>query len=308
MSLVVLACGACGGPATNVKKPEPVEPPPAFQWKTFPRVDIVDSAYLVSPADLTMVEGLDGVLTAAGVPQDQLEAVKEGAVEATWPGPIGDPNQRYNHSMEIALIRAHHVAYLTKPEVAEPTPEYDEYGGYYGYGYSGYDDKAWVLVAVLADENQHLRPELRPEKDFFAVFVEWGIKPIDRVPVRPGTEIATDKFPAVKITDLDRLQPYAGLRYTEGAKDILVAAGIPEAGLEAIYVRSEEAGWPRELQYDRRAGHAAELTKLKGRKLADVGGNVLVMIPAAENQHMPDALRPTYDYYFVVEPSAVAKR
>lgn len=313
---LAVALGACGPKAPVVNNPGEVEQTgQAFQWKAFPRVDIVDSNYLVPSVDLTTVEGIDATLTAAGVPQDQLATVKEAAMDAAWPGPLSDPNQRYNYYLELGLMRARHVAYLTKPEVnAAPEDQYyDEYGGdYYGYEYGrmgGYDlDKEWVLVAVLADENQHLRPELRPEKDFFAVIVEWGVRPLERVPPRPGTEIAIDKFPAVKISDADRILPYAGIRYVEGIKEILVAAGIPEAAHETLYVRSEEYGWPREMLYDRRSTHANEIPKFKGRKIADVGGSVLVMIPAAENEHMPEALRPTFDFFFVVEPSAVVKR
>lgn len=313
---LAVALGACGPKAPVINPGEVEQAGPSFQWKAFPRVDIVDSGYLVSSVDLSMVEGLDATLTAAGVPQDQVAAIKESSSDAAWPGPLSDPNQRYNHYLEITLMRAHQVAYLTKPEVNEPPPDpyYDEYGyggygdyGGYGYGY-GSDDKNWVLVAVLADENQHLRPELRPEKDFFAVFVEWGVRPLERVPARPGTEIAVEKFPAVKISDADRIFPYAGIRYVEGIQEILVAAGIPEAAHETVYVRSEEYGWPREMMYDRRSNHANEIPKFKARKIADVGGNVLVMIPASENEHMPEALRPTFDFFFVVEPSAVAKR
>jgi len=278
LSLALALAAGCG-PKPVPKPAEPPAEPPAFDWAAYPRVDIVDGAYLVMPADLAQVPGIEATLASAGVPADLIAGVISGSEEAAWPGPFADASQRYDHAAELALMRTRQVAYL---------------------------DPDWVVVAALVDENQHLEPEVRPQHDLFAVFIEWGVQPIDPVPARPGTKLDADRYDAVKVVDPDRVFPYAGIRYLENAEATLLSAGVPQTALEAVYNRSEELGWPRELRWDRRPANAAAISTYHGRKVAQLGASVLVLIAADENQHMADKLRPTYDFYFLVDGTGVA--
>ena len=312
--------GACGPGPKPVTPTDPTTDAPVFTWKSFPRVDVVDSSYLVPPpVALDTVAGLEQTLTGAGVPADQIPAILQGADPTNWPDPLADENQRYNAYTEIGLMRVHQIAYLTAPgeKPAEDgggthtldggEPNYDDYyEDYYGYPPAP-PDPNWVLLAVLADENQHLKPELRPAKDFFTVFVEWGVRPIDKVAPRPGTTVDAKKFDSVKI-DPERVYGYAGLKWVTGIEDILKAAGVPEAAIPSIYARSEEGGWPPELRWDRRTDNAGTISSYKARKLADLESGTLVMIAAAENQHLPEAVRPKFDFYMMVEPAGVTPR
>lgn len=276
----VVVFSGCGPKAAV---PKPVDPTPAqpagFDWGTYPRVDIVDGSYLLSPTGLDDVQDVKDVLTRAGVPADQIDTVLIGATADAWPAPFADENTRYYNSAEIGLIRARQVTYL---------------------------DPDSILVVVRADENQHLKPDARPQHDFFATFSEYGVQPIDRVPPRPGTSLDARKYKLVKLTDADRILPYGGLRYIEGVADVLRAAGVPDTAVETVFNRSEEFGWLPALRYDKRVANADAILRYKARKVADIGSNVLVLIAADDNQHMPGGLKPSFDFYFLVEAAGIA--
>lgn len=276
-----LVLAACGPKAVAPKPVEPVVEAPKSIWKAYPRVDITDGGWLIMPSDLGMNPDAQGALTAAGVPADQVATVIAGTEDAAWPRLFADPDARYNNYLELGLMRARQVAYL------EPDQ---------------------VVLAILADENQHLKPEARPTQDFFAVFIEWGVMPIDPVAARPGTQLDASRYDAVKIVDPDRVFAYSGLRYIERSTEILMAAGVPEKALESLFNRSEQNSWPRGLRDDRRAAHAADISKYKARRIAELNRNVLLLISAAENQHMPGALAPGMDFYVLVDPAGVSKQ
>jgi hypothetical protein len=281
---------ACGGKTTTTTTTTPTtttttQPaePAKFDWTRFPRVDIVEVYGLISPSYLRDLPKIADTLGEAGVPQAEQEAVLAGNDESAWPAPFAS-DQRWNNNniYEMVLIRSRHVAYLPNKQ---------------------------RLVVALAGENQHLKPDARPTKDFFLVYTDESVKPIDTVPERKQTDGAFDYTQLVATYIVDPGQIISGyeVRSATNIRDILVGAGIPETEHENVFARSNESGWPYLMSnFDQRIANPDILKQFVVRRVAVIdGSNTLVMMPAAENAHMPEGWRPDQDIYAVFATGGV---
>jgi hypothetical protein len=226
---------------------------------------------------------INDTLAEAGVPQAELEAVLAGNDETAWPAPFAS-EQRWNNNniYEMVLIRSRHVAYLPNKQ---------------------------RLVVALASENQHLKPDARPSKDFFLVYTDESVKPIDTVPERKQTfEGAFDytQFAAVSIVDPGQIIAGIDLSGISGIRDILTGAGIPESEHANVFAHSNEGGWPYLMSnFDQRIGNPDIIRQFVARRVATVEGNTLIMIVPSENTHMPEGWRPDVNIYAIFVPDGL---
>jgi hypothetical protein len=118
------------------------------------------------------------------------------------------------------------------------------------------------------------------------------------------------RYPRVRIVDAGQLISTPNFRADADATARLRAAGIPEADFETVFARIEESGWPPKLaSFDERIANPALVAALCPRRISPPGerrGDVLVIVVAGENQHMPDGWRPDVDIYMTFEAHGLA--
>ncbi|MBP8824597.1 MAG: hypothetical protein KBH07_13225 [Flavobacteriales bacterium] len=115
----------------------------------------------------------------------------------------------------------------------------------------------------------------------------------------------------VKITSARALDQAPEARNVPGLPDTLRAAGLAEQELAAVIENGDHADWPDFLRQDSlRAAHAPSVANYVGfrvcRFMQDSLAHAVVRIPAKNNIHMPEGLRPTADLYLVLPDTALA--
>lgn len=102
-----------------------------------------------------------------------------------------------------------------------------------------------------------------------------------------------------------RVSDFGELYSTYGVQDLKteLAGQFSTTKLAYIAENAQETAWPADIaQLDGRNTHRPRMYDYKMYKVATFKGDsyTLLLVPAAENSHMPPGMRPEHDIYFVV--------
>lgn len=124
------------------------------------------------------------------------------------------------------------------------------------------------------------------------------------------TVLCTAQAP-IKIIDPKAVDPTSDLRRDKQAMAGLEAAGITSEEQDLVADQSIASIWPKGLLNDSaRAANAPYIQNYSGFRLGnflrDTVRYAVVMIPAASNIHMPEAMRPIADLFLALPEKAIA--
>lgn len=115
---------------------------------------------------------------------------------------------------------------------------------------------------------------------------------------------------AVRITDIAQLVRKPDLAQDPAVRSGLQAAGVADEKVQQALTLGKESNLPSGLKTDSAlAANAAAVRNYSAHKVCtyadEAGPKVLVQVPAAENYHMPEALRSREDIYLVLPETAL---
>ncbi len=121
---------------------------------------------------------------------------------------------------------------------------------------------------------------------------------------------ATQAQQQVKITNPSALDNPTPVRKSHGSAAGLTAAGISDEQQELVLSYGDSDHWPDGIKNDSaRAANKAYIQNFACYRLAtypeDGVAKAIIMIPAKENMHMPEAMRPLADLYVLLPEKAI---
>ncbi|HMC96374.1 MAG TPA: hypothetical protein VKG92_01860, partial [Flavobacteriales bacterium] len=148
---------------------------------------------------------------------------------------------------------------------------------------------------------------LRSEQDLYFVVHAGGVAKV-QIALRqpPSMGPSYKRMPTARIIKPEDIYSTYNLGRDTTALGVLSRRGMSQPEIDAVVFRSTERNWPEGIDsFEERYPRLAEFKKYKAYQAARWNDLVLVVVPAAENQKMPEPLRPFIDIYMVFAAGAV---
>ncbi|MEO8591136.1 MAG: hypothetical protein ABI432_17290 [Flavobacteriales bacterium] len=254
---------------------------PSFAQKRV--VQLADADLFLRNPDLSLDRGAIAGMQAAGLQQETIDAVMKGSDAKNWPvGLRTDSAMHRNH-----LTVRNYAAVLIC--------EYN----------NGSENMS--IVSVASNDNHHMPEELRSPEDIYFVVRAGGVAKV-QIDVRPTPSMGPSykRMDMARILDPEKIYATYNLGRDTTALGVLARRGMSKPEIDAVVFRSTERNWPDGIaSFEKRYPRLADFKKYKAYQAARWNDLVLLVIPAAENQKMPQALRPFIDIYMVFAVDAV---
>lgn len=116
----------------------------------------------------------------------------------------------------------------------------------------------------------------------------------------------------VKITDASVLDNPEPVRKSRSAEAALQAAGVTEEQMAQVMSYGDTDHWPEGIKTDslrlRNQPYIQNYTCFRVASFVeDSTAKTIIMVPARENIHMPEAMRPLSDFYLLVTDKSIAE-
>ena len=246
---------------------------------------IVDPAALV--ADVSQQHRADAAeqLMAMGVDSAATMALLSPSATDTWPPGLRTDSARTANRAAVANYAVELLGQL--PTVL--------------------GDLAVVRLAAMA--NLHMPEDRRERRDLYLLVHSEGLEVSTATASRPKPSPGPkwSKLPQARIVKPDALYATYDLSTDPEALHVLERKGLSQAEIEAVVFRSHQRNWPDAIDdFGKRLPRQKDLTRYKAYKAAQWDDKVLLVVPASDNRHLPDGLRPPLDIYMVYAAPAVS--
>lgn len=247
-------------------------------------VRITDGKALSSAQDVRKVKGAQEGLQKAGFPQEEIGTIMEYGDLSKWPEGIRTDTARTSNGPYIINYAGFRLCRFTQ------------------------DTAEWAVVMVPAAYNLHMPDVMRPIGDFYLALPDQVLADADKPKARPAVSRGPrwENRPKAKIIKADGLYGAYVLAGDSTGLKALERRGLSKAEIDAVIFRSTERNWPEGIDsYEKRETRQKKFHKYRAYLGATWGDKVLLIVPTAKNKHMPAAMRPYMDLYFVYSTDAV---
>ncbi len=248
-----------------------------------PRI-MAHTAIIANPA---AVVGTDQQiqLAGAGMSQEALDRLLASDAMAQWPIGLRTDSARQVHAK---AMRNFTVRIVSELEVG---------------------DQRLAVVVLPMLENLHMPEDLRSPSDLYLAVLHDGLDRAERAVKRPVASPGPrwDHMPKARITRPDAIYATYDLASDPEAVASLERLGLSRPEIEAVIFRSHQRNWPEGIDaFEKRWPRLKSFKRFKAYKAVQWDDKVLVVVPAEQNQDLPENLRPSLDIYMVYAAPAIS--